>query len=237
MRTLAAVIVLLVVAHLFAATGGAVWLAASGRLSPDRLVEAVNLFRPTVAEAAAAAAELAALETETLANQRDLGYLASVSEGPRPLEDRLVEKLQGDELVLHRLERMREESGAITSRLAQDRAYVDAKIAELEQREQAIAALLEAELAQREDADFQQAVATFTAMPAKQAKAMAQALLEEGKDDQVVAYLEAMPLRNRAAVLKAFNGPAEAAVAAALVERLRTAGADRLAEAGPPPDP
>ena len=231
MRNLAAVIVLLVVAHLLAVTGGAVWLAASGRLSAERLREAADLFRPTLVEAARERAEAQTLEADTLATQRDLAYLASVSDGPQPLEERLAAKLEGEQLVLHRLERMHEESAAIGTRLDQDRAWIDERLAELEERERAVAALMDAERARRTDADFLQAVATFTAMPAKQAKAMAQALLEEGKGDEVVAYLEAMPLRNRAAVLKAFKSPAEAAVAATLLERLRTAGNDRLDEA------
>ena len=234
MRSLAAVAVLLVVVHVLALTGGAVWLAASGRLSTERLGEAVDLFRPTIADATRAKAKAQELEAATLRTQRDLGYLASVSDGPRPLEERLAEKLGDEQLGLHRLERIREEKDAIAQRLAQDRSYIDTQVAELETREQAVAALLDAERARRADADFQQAVKTFTAMPAKQAKAMAQALLQEGKADEVVAYLEAMPLRNRAAVLKAFKTPAEAAVAATLLERLRTAGNDRLDAAAPP---
>ena len=235
MRAIASIVVLLVAVHLLAATGGVVWLAASGRLSGERLREAAELFRPTLAEAARAEADAAVLEGETLRAQRDLTRLASVSDGPQPLEERLAEKLSGEQLVLHRLERMREERGAIGTRLLQDRAWVDAKLAEVRQRERAVLARLEAERARRADAGFLQAVATFTALPAKQAKAVAQALLEEGKSDEVVAYLEAMPLRNRAAVLKAFKAPAEAATAAMLVERLRTAGNDRLDGLDAPP--
>ena len=241
MKTLAAVVVLVVAAHLLALTGGVVWLAASGRLSAERLTEAADLFRPTLAEAARAREEAAQLEGETLRTQRDLTRLASVSDGPQPLEERLAERLAGEQLVLHRLERMREEGGAIGERMAQDRAWVDAQLAEVARREAAVSALLEEERARREDEGFQQAVRTFTALPAKQAKLVAQALLQEGKDDELVAYLEAMPLRNRAALLKAFKTPAEAAVAAGLVERLRTGGNDRLeqaaalADAGPPP--
>ena len=241
MRTLAAVVVLLVAANLLALTGGGVWLAASGRLSADRLREAAALFAPTLAEAAQARAEAAELEQQTLRTQRDLTRLASVSDGPRPLEERLAEKLAGEQLVLHRLERMREEGGALGERMAQDRAWVDAQLAEVARRESAVSALLEQERAQRADEGFQRAVRTLTALPAKQGKLVAQALLQEGKGDELVAYLEAMPLRNRAALLKAFKTPAEAAVAAGLVERLRTAGNDRLdaaaslADATPPP--
>ncbi|BAM04328.1 hypothetical protein [Phycisphaera mikurensis] len=231
MRTLAAVIVLMVAVHLLAATAGGVWLAASGRLSGERVREAIDLFKPTVAEAARAAEAEATLEAETLATQRDLTYLASVSDGPQPLEERLAERLSGEQLVLHRLERMREEGDAIGERMAQDRAWVDERLEEIRAREQAVAALLEAERAQRDDADFQRAVATFTALPAKQAKGVAQRLLEEGKAEEVVSWLAAMPLRNRAAVLKAFKSPAEVAVAADLVEALRNAGTDRLSEA------
>ncbi len=237
MRTIATVIVLLVTAHLFAATTGFLWLAASDRLNRDRVEAVVDLFKPTITAQAQNEAEQERLANEAAAQQAQLIRMEEVANGPQSLEDRLAQKLQGDDFALHRLARMQEESSAIQTRLDQDRAYVDAQLNRLETERAAFeqAKLEHAELMQQ--ADFKQAVKMLEQLKGRQAKTMLQNLLADGQMDLVVDYLAAMNLRKSAGVLKEFRTPEEAAVAMQILENLRKRGVDmtdpQLAGANP----
>lgn len=238
MRTAAAAIVLLLIAHVFLVTAGGLWLAATDRLSGERLTAVVDVFRETNAAQAKREAEAAAAEQAALEVQADLARMEDVSDGPQRLEDRLRERLESDDFAMHRLERMKQESSSVIQRLAQDRAYVQAELARLDREREAFAAEVAGREAALADADFRRAVETLEQLKPKQAKAVVQELVAGGDRDQAVAYLAAMDLRKSAGVLKQFKGDVEAAEAAVLIEAIRRRQSDdlnqQLAEAAQP---
>lgn len=238
MRTLSAVIVLLVAIHLLAATGGFIWLAASDRLDRGRVEQVVDLFRPTIAEQARLEAEQQQAEEQALATQSELAYMESVGNGPRSLEERLAQKLEGDDYVQHSFERMREDRDAIQTRLNQDRAFIDSQLQRLETERAAFEAIKKDYEDRRTQEDFQRAVATFEQLKPKQTKQMFQQLIASGQTDLVVDYLAEMSLRKSAGVLKEFKSPAEVGQASAIIEALRQRGKNmtnpQLAEASSP---
>jgi hypothetical protein len=70
------------------------------------------------------------------------------------------------------------------------------------------------------------------AAPAKQSKDWMLELVRTGREDQAVAYLDAMNPAKSAGLLKAFKGEGEAKVATDLLERLRQLGLESEINAG-----
>ncbi len=224
MKTIAAVIVLLVIFHLLAATSGFVWLSASGRLDRSRLEAVTDVFRLTIAEQALLEAENEAAEKQATEMQRHLIRMEDVADGPQSLEDRLARKLEGDDFALHRLARMQEESSAIQQRVDQDRAYVDAQLKRLTTEQKAFDQIKQQYSDQMQDEDFKRAVKTLEQLKGKQAKVMLQTLLDKGKMPLVVDYLSAMNLRKSAGILKEFRSDQESDQAMKILEALRLRG-------------
>ena len=236
MKLAATVIVLLVAIHILLLTGGGFWLAVSGRLNLDRLHQVVDVFRDPVAVTERAAAEADAAATEALELQAEIARLEEGSDGPKRLEDRLADKLEGDDFAVHRLERMKQESDAIRDRLDQDRAYIDEQLAKLDAERAEFAAVVEGRLDGLTREDFDRAVQTLEQLKAAQAKAVVRELVATGEKEQAVAYLAAMDLRKSAGVLKQFKGDDEAREATELIEAIRKRRSvslrDSLAAAG-----
>ncbi len=224
MKTIAAVIVLLVIFHLLAATSGFVWLSASGRLDRSRLEAVTDVFRLTIAEQALLEAENEAAEKQATEMQRHLIRMEDVADGPQSLEDRLARKLEGDDFALHRLARMQDESSAIQQRVDQDRAYVDAQLKRLTTEQKAFDQIKQQYSDQMQDEDFKRAVKTLEQLKGKQAKVMLQTLLDKGKMPLVVDYLSAMNLRKSAGILKEFRSDQESDQAMKILEALRLRG-------------
>ena len=230
-RNLAAVIVLLVAAHLLLLSGGFVWLAASDRLSADRAGAVVDVFRVPVSVQAVRDAEAEAAAADARAIQEELQRMEEVADGPKDLGNRLMEKLLHDDLAVHRLERLQEEGAAVRTRLAQDRAYVEEALARLDRERAAFEAAVAKQQDKMADQDFLRAVETLEQLKAAQAKDVVRELVATGGFDQAVDYLAAMDLRKSAGILKQFKGEQEAAEAAVLIEAIRTRQSRRLEDA------
>jgi hypothetical protein len=196
----------------------------------------VGLFVEPIPMTERKRAELAVQETAALKLQQQIARLEEVGDGPKRLEDRLSDKLEGDDFATHRLERMRQEARAVSDRLTQDRGYVDDRVRALAAEREAFQAMVADREALLENEDFKRAVETLEQLKPAQAKDVVRVLMAEGKKDQVVEYLAAMDLRKSAGVLKQFKGPGEVEEAAVLIEAIRLRRVDdmrdRLAEAG-----
>ncbi len=233
MKTLASVIVIVVALHLLAGMGGVIWLAASDRLSKDRMTGLVDTFKQPVSAERKADEERIAREAEALTVQQQMAQMEAVADGPRRLEDRLVAKLEGDDLSMHRLERMKQESDAIQQRLAQDKAYIEGELKKLDEQR----ARYEAEVARREqqlrDEDFLKAVELVEQLKPRQGKEMIQDLVGNNNQLQAVDYLAAMQPRKAAAILSEFKTPEDSKQATDLLEALRQRG---IGMDAPPPE-
>jgi hypothetical protein len=76
------------------------------------------------------------------------------------------------------------------------------------------------------DEGFKKTVELYETLPADQVKNMFIDLMERGKTDQVVAFIEAMAVRKAGKVLKEFEEPEDVGRAVELTERLRARGSD-----------
>ena len=81
---------------------------------------------------------------------------------------------------------------------------------------------------------FRKAVRLLESAPAKQGKEWILELVKSNREDQAVAYLDAMNPAKSAGLLKAFKGEGEAKVATDLLERLRQLGLESEINAGAP---
>ena len=229
MRPALTAIVLLLVLHLFAGAGFVGWLAATDRLSRERVERVVEMFSMTLEEEQQARAEAERLAEQEQAEAEQRAYLERVADGPRTLTQRLDAVQRTDELSQHRLERVQRETADLRRQIARAQDLLDQRRAELEADREALAAAIERERLLREDADFQQAVDMYERLRPPQAKRMFQHLIEQGETRQVVDYLAAMQPRQAGRVLQQFQDDAqEIEQGTELIERLRRRGVEPL---------
>jgi len=233
-KVLLAAFIVLVFLHLIAAVGFVGWLGATDRVNAERLQAVVDTFTPTIAEQAQTRAEVEAAAAEAEAVRQQLVRLESVADGPKTLEDRLMQNFEDDEFDLHRLERLNAETEAIRRRLDQDKQLIAQELAELETRQAAFDEMIARRTAVMQQEDFKRAVKTLEQLPPKQAKLMVQEYIAAGQIDDAVDYLAAMQLRKSAGVLKAFKAEEDIPQAAELLQKLRDRGKDPFGQANAP---
>lgn len=221
MRTLFTAFILVVLVNAFALGGLVAWLGSTGRLSKQRIIDTVEVFKTTLQEQEALDAEAKAAEQEALAMAEKALRLEQVAGGPVTPEARLASIQRVDEKQRALIERQKVEAEALKRQLDVQMKMIEDKLAELDTKQQAFDEAVAAQLGEMEQEDFKEAVAMLEGIPPKQAKAVFQQMLKAGEDDQVVSYLSAMQERLAAKVLKEFKLPNEVAQATELIEKLR----------------
>lgn len=207
----------LALANLLAMIGFVGWLGASGRLDRDRVQRVRELFSETItAEEARTTAEAAQTKADALA-------AAAAEEAKRPpisSSDRLALQAQYDAVMQQRLERTRETLNAMRGTLSDERAKLDKDLAAFHAERDKFKAMRDRIKAIDGDAQFGKALALYSSLKPTTAANALRTLLDQGKDEQVVAYLNAMDARKASKILAQFKP----ALAAGLLERLRTRG-------------
>ncbi len=224
MKSVLIALMILILINLLAVGAGVGWLAWTDRLSGDRMQEVVTIFEPTIAEEETAAAEVQKLAEEAAAKQAEAIRLAEVADGPKTLEERLVDSRQVDEITVQRVERLKREREDIFRQIDAAKALIAKQRADLETREQAFEARVAEFQAQRADEDFKQAVTMLEQLKPKQAKQVFQGMLAMGDQETAVAYLASMNQRKAGAVLREFKDDLEIDQARTLIEALRERG-------------
>jgi len=232
MRTLVTAFTLVVVVNLIAAAAFAGWLGASGRLSKERVQQTVDTYRVTVAAQQEQDAEVQQALEEQEAREEQALRMEQVAGGPLTPEQVLDSLHEVDAYYDQIIKRREAEVAAMQQQIDTTRRLVDERFAQLESEREAFAALRDRWVEQSRDEDFQQAVSMLEGVPPKQAKMILQELLDQGEEDQVVAYLAAMDPRKANGVLKEFKQPAEVVQAARLIEQVRVRSGQALQEVG-----
>jgi hypothetical protein len=229
MRTLATVVVIILLVHALALLGFAGWLWGSGRLNSDRIRRTVAVFQTTTAQELVAkqkdkdqAQQQAAAAAEAARQER----LSGGTTPPQARVDATQREQQWSDLTAQRWAREREDLQR-QLKLAQDR--VGQERAALTAERQAFDQALAAEKNQRDERDFQKALDLYQQLSPRQVKAIYVTLLQQNGTPQVVEYLAALPPRKSAAILAEFKTPAEVVQAAGLMQMLRDRGAASLA--------
>lgn len=237
MRTIWNIISVLALANLLAVVGFIGWLGMSDRLSPDRVDRVRAVFAPTNAQEktqtadAEAEAEQAAVEAEEAAR---------VGEMPMPSVDRTktLEELEAiANMRVSRAEgevkRMRETLELSWDELRRERARFEGEREAFER--------MRSELAATEGQEqFQKAVSLYESVGTDSATNMFRQIIEgPGSRNEslrtVAGYLNAMKSRTAAQIIKQFEA-SDPALAADLLERIRSLGVDAGAPEGSDPN-
>jgi hypothetical protein len=221
MRTLFTAFILVLVINVLALGALAGWLGSTGRLSKERMRDAVAVFDQTIEEEARIAAEQeqADLEAQEMI-ERDL-RMQQVAGGPVTPEARLKSIQVVDEKRRALIERQKVEAAALKRQLNAQQKLIEQKIAELDAKQEAFDTAIASKIEKMQSEDFKEAIAMLEGIPPKQAKQVLQEWLTEGSQEQVVDYLSAMEERKAAKVLKEFKLPNEVEQAATLIDQLR----------------
>lgn len=239
------VIAFLAIANLFAIGGFVGWLAATDRLSIDRLRELRETLKVTVTDQKAEEARVTAEASEKAKAEAEA---ARRTGNPESSGQKIEDRRQTQDLLDQQLVRMREEARQLKEQIQSRRdeldrqsAALDAARKEFDQRQ--------AEWKQlSEDEQFQQAVGVLSAQKPADAMKVLAAILDgpplaqnaesssppRNKREIVIRYLASMADRTRAKIMAEFI-KADDKLAAELLEDLRRRGTETTAAASAAP--
>ncbi len=226
MRSAWNIVSFLAVVHLLALAMFVGWLGYTQRLDRERLLAVRDLFAPTAMEARNALEEAAGAAERQRLDER--------ARTPRPTGDsargvRFVAESQ--ERAGQMQERLAVEAALLRQQLAGREQDLARREAEFEDRRRAWERSRRAELERRTSEQFAKTVKQLESVPPKQAKRIIVELINAGKMDQAVMYLDAMAPRATTKVIRELKTDQETQLATELLEKLRMLGLE--AEADP----
>ncbi|MFG0292981.1 MAG: hypothetical protein ACIAQF_01335 [Phycisphaerales bacterium JB065] len=214
------VISTIAIANLLAVLGFVGWLFASDRMDLDRLEELRAMVAPTIAEEQAAAREAEAEAEAERARLEQSGELGAI---PISAADRLNIIREMDEVSRQRFERMERETRDLQRHLLAELEAIEKERAAFERIRDAFEQR-RAEIAELEQStQFKRALTLYESSKAEAAANMFQSLIDQGKESDVVSYLNAMKPMNAKKVIEQFE-QRDPALAARLLEGVRTYG-------------
>ena len=222
-RSLWTIITVLAIANLIAMGAFAAWLVTSGRLDAERFNGIREVLGETIADEDTRLADVARQEeiAEMAAEEERRSLIA-----PLTASDRLRNAEEAGEVDRQRIERLTRDVRDLQRTLDRERETLDARVAAFEKERKAFETM-RARIQQIEGKDqFMKAVGHLQAQKPIKARDILQSLMDTGEMDQAVSYLNAMSARQAAKVIGTFE---DAAVAADLLERLRTRGTENRA--------
>ena len=221
-KTMLRVLSILAAANLLALAGFAGWLILSGRVDGERLARMREIFRDPVGAEAATPPERA--------DPLDAG-----ASDPASIERARIElPMSGVEEIVAS-GRIEERAGLASRSLAQEQRRLAADLAareaalavrerQLVERQRAWQRSIADGLARETDEQFRKTVRLLESAPPRQAREWILELVQSGRMDLAVAFLDAMNAAKSAALLKAFRLEGDSKVATELLDRLRTLG-------------
>lgn len=222
MKSLWTIISVLAVLHILGLVGSVGWLVASGRLDTTRAQSIKDMLKTTVAEQKA-------LEAEQAETTGDGGATTNANQTvpvniPKSAKQQIEEDQKQHKVMLLQLERTRQE----VQQLQRNLELAQIKIKKERAENLKIKESLEKQLAdikeQKDEEGFKKVIELYESLPAKAVKQVFVQLIEQGKQPQVVDYLEAMDNRKAAGVLKEFKNQTEVTYVVELTELLRQRG-------------
>ncbi len=231
MKTAWNIIAIVAVLNLLILLGFVGWLFQSQRLDRARFDAVVAILKPTIGQEAQEKEEERKKAEALRVEQEKVAHLKQTEQGPVTLMDRLSADQQADELAMHKLAKLQTEIAALHRGLETQNRQLAMERQQLVNERQAF----EDTRARRESMvrgeDFQQAVQLLEQVKPAQAKQMLEALIRQGRNEQVVEYLAAMDQRKSGAMMREFKSPEEIATATWLLEQLRLRRSEAAANA------
>jgi hypothetical protein len=229
MSAVARIVKIIALANLLAVAGFIGWLFASGRVDGARLTAIRDIFRSTIAEEASV---LAAADAEAEEAARVAAEQRKLLETPMARTEQIVSAERFEERAALAVRNLKDEQQRLFSDLSGRERSVTEREEALTTRQAEWENSIADEKERQTREQFRKAVRLLEAAPAKQSKDWILELVRTGREDQAVAYLDAMNPAKSAGLLKAFKGEGEAKVATDLLERLRQLGLESEINAG-----
>lgn len=218
MKKLGYVLVLTLAINFLAMAGGVGWLFQTGRLDRAKALAIRELLFPPPAPAAPTTQPTDVPATQPIIKLEEL----LAKHAGLPAAEQLAYIRQSFDSQMAQLERayrglvdLQRQVELAQKQLAADRVALDKQRKELETREKQAQVLAS-------DQGFQDTLALYQSMPAKQVKSMFMTM----EDQMVVQYLQAMEGRAAARITKEFKTPEELDRLKRIMEKLRTTQAN-----------
>lgn len=221
MKNIWNVVSFLAVVHLLALLMFLAWLWQTDRLNGDRVEQVRSMLSRTIAEDEQAqeqeheAAQLVSLQRAEQARRQDTPPPSAEAVGTlsqtRHADERAIRRINDVKQQLYR------EIALAEQQLSEQRAALDSRTATVEGD-------LDAEAKRLAQEQLTKAVRLLESLPPRQAKEKIVELVQAGKTEQAVTYLDAMSQRAAGKVLAQFKTPKENELATELLERIRTRG-------------
>ncbi|MBX3352042.1 MAG: hypothetical protein KF684_03850 [Phycisphaeraceae bacterium] len=227
MRSVWLIVTTFALAHFLALVGVVAWLGATDRLSAERVHALRDLFAPTIAQEAATRAEREAEEARLRAEAEQESFMRGA---PAPAENTIARGQSAESAHEQALSRLDREAQDLRRTFARELAQIEQSRERLA-RERADFEALRARLAELEGSEqFEKAVRLYQSLKPRQARDLLMTLINSGQIEQAVSYLNAMELRTASRIIAEFEDPA---LAASLLERVRTRGLEVAASPEP----
>lgn len=220
MKTVWNILAALALINIIALAGVVVWLRASDRLNRQRATALKETFSKTIAQEAA---EKAAVEAEARAKAVAAAEAAKMAQPPESAAEKIEDQKFREDQRLQVVLRQQQELENLRASLMAQIAKLDEREKRLEANRLAFAEERRKVMATDGNKQFLIALATLEGQKPRDAKQVLRALLDVHETDQVVAYLTKMEEGKRTKVMAEFVKD-DAALAADLLERLRTRG-------------
>lgn len=218
MKNLTRIVGVLSFVNLLALLGLAGWLMSQGRIDRDRVLEVAAIL----GEPAEARAER--IEAEEKAANAVPDREPPTDGDIRDTELRNRDRIEMTQTDLERLERLRREVRDLQAHLRQQRQMLDRDRADFEQDVAEFHAMRDRLYAIDGAEYFRKSLEVFSGMKPADVRPVFNAMILEGKTEEVISYLAAFEERHRAKVMTEFVKGGEVELAADLLESLRTRG-------------
>jgi flagellar motility protein MotE (MotC chaperone) len=220
MKSIWTVISTLALANLLAIVGFVAWLSATDRLNRERVTAVRTLFAGTVTEAASQKAAEVDAAKKAEAQQLEAARMAKPAASA---EEKIQRDRAADEVNHQSKLRLDSELRSLQEFLVRENERLQKWEIELKSRQQTFESQRKAIHEVEGTEQFKKVLATLGGVKAKEAQSMLSELLAQGKQAEVIAYLNSMDERTRSKIVAEFNKIAPP-VAAELLEGLRTYG-------------
>ncbi len=218
MKTLAKSVAVISVLNLLALLGGVAWLAAEGRLDRARVLEVASVLAETPQDRAQR------LEAERLEAEAAAAPPPLADGDTRSADQRNQARVEMTLIDRERLERLQREVSDLQMLLRQQRQLLERDREAFERDKAAFQAMRDRLYAIDGAEYFRKSLGVLNGMKPADIRPVFNALISDGKSEEVISYLAAFEERHRAKVVSEFVKNGEVDLAANLLESLRTRG-------------
>jgi len=223
MKKLIDVIVLTLAVNFLAAIGGVGWLWQQGRLDRQRIVAIRQILFPASPEQSPATQPSAEPTSQPTLKLDELLAKAAGRTATEQVE--FIQHAFDAQMAL--LDRRQRELNDLQRQVELARQQLARDLESLQMRQQQLAAREQQANRLASDKGFQDSLALYSTMPARQVKTVFM-----GLDDQTVMnYLQAMPSRTAGKIIREFKSPEETTRIQSILERMRLAQTAEAAQA------